>query len=148
MNTSYCWGRFNDITGTFAIDEADPSKSVLDFKVKTSSVDTGQPKRDMHLKSPDFFNAVQYPTISFKSKSAVKAGTAYEVTGELTLHGVTKPILVKLTPTGTGKDMAGAAIAGIEASFTIKRTDFGMDKMTGAVGDDIWVTVSVEGAKK
>ena len=76
MNTSYAWGRFNDIAGTFSLDEADPSKSHARIQVKTASIDTGQPNRDQHLKSPDFFNAVQYPTITFTSKSGRQGGNA------------------------------------------------------------------------
>lgn len=150
MNTSYAWGRFNDISGTFSLDDQDPAQSTLNFVVKTGSVDTGNQMRDRHLKSPDFFNAAQYATISFKSKSVAKAGDAYEVTGDLTLHGVTKPVTAKLTRTGMGKGMRGAVIAGIEANFTIKQTEFGMSKMVGpqGVGDEVWVNVSIEAGKQ
>ena len=148
LNTSFAWGRFNDIAGTFRLDPADPSKGSLTFQVKADSVDTGNAKRDQHLKGPDFFNAVQFPLIGFTSKSFAKAGAAYEVTGDLTLHGVTKPITFRVMPSGTGKTMMGGAIAGIEASFTLKQSDFGITKMAAAIGDEVWVNVSVEGAKK
>lgn len=148
MNASNAWGRFNDITGGFTLDQADPSKSQLDFQVKTASVDTGNAGRDKHLKSPDFFNAVQFPVISFKSKSVSKTAEGYDVTGDLTLHGVTKPLQVKVVPVGSGKGPTGAAIAGIDASFTIKQSEFGMSKMVGPIGDDVWVNVSIEGTKK
>lgn len=148
LNTSYTWGRFNEILGTFSLDPADPSKGSLTFQVKADSVDTGNAKRDQHLKGPDFFNVVQYPTIAFTSKSLTKAGDGYEAKGDLTLHGATKPITVRLTPTGTGKTMTGAAIAGIEATFVVKQSDFGITKMAAAIGDDVWVNVSVEGVKK
>src|SRR5262249_49789347 len=92
MNTSYAWGRFNDFTGTFSLDDQDPGASTLDFVVKATSIDTGNAMRDRHLKSPDFFNAAQYQTITFKSTSVTKGGEDYEVKGNLTLHGVTKPI--------------------------------------------------------
>ncbi len=82
--------------------------------------DTANAKRDQHLKGPDFFNAVQFPTISFVSSGAVKSGNGYEVSGDLTLHGVTKPVTLKVTPTGTGKGPTGAAIAGIESTFTTR----------------------------
>jgi polyisoprenoid-binding protein YceI len=148
MNTSNAWGRFNNIAGTFTLDEANPAESKLDFQVKSDSIDTADAKRDQHLKSPDFFNAVQYPAITFKSQSVTKAGGAYEVTGDLTLHGVTKPVTIKVVPTGSGKDMRGTPIAGIETSFNIKRSDYGMSKMVGPVGDDVWVNVSVEATRK
>ena len=127
------------------LDETNPAESRFEFQVKADSIDTGIPKRDLHLKSPDFFNAVQFPTIAFKSQSVTKSGDAYDVTGDLTLHGVTKPVKVKVVPTGKSKDMKGTPIAGIEATFTIKRSDFGMSKMSRAVGDDVWITVGIEG---
>jgi polyisoprenoid-binding protein YceI len=148
MNASNAWGRFNDISGTFSLDPASPETGKLDFKVKAASVDTANPKRDQHLKGPDFLNAVQFPTLSFISKKIVPAGDAYDVTGELTAHGVTKPLTIKVTPTGQGSGPGGGKIAGIETSFTIKRSDFGMTKMVGPVGDDVWVNVSVEGGLK
>jgi polyisoprenoid-binding protein YceI len=64
-NTTFFWGRFNSIAGSFSVDETNPAESRFDFQVKTDSVDTGIPKRDLHLKSPDFFNAVQFPMIAF-----------------------------------------------------------------------------------
>jgi polyisoprenoid-binding protein YceI len=147
MNASYAYGRFNQITGTFTIDAQDPSKCQFDFQVNTGSVDSGNPQRDQHLKSPDFLNAKQYPTITFKSKSVTSAGKdAYEVTGDMTLHGVTKPVTVKVEVTGTGRGPRGP-IAGIESVFTIKRGEFGMTGMAGAVGEDIRITVSAEGMK-
>jgi polyisoprenoid-binding protein YceI len=148
MNSTYFWGRFNSIDGAFALDEANPAECRFEFKVKADSVDTGIPKRDLHLKSPDFFNVVQFPTIAFKSQSVTKAGDGYDVTGDLTLHGVTKPVKVKVVPTGKAKDQRGTPIAGIEATFTIKRTDFGMSNMVGPVGDDVWITVGIEGKRK
>ena len=149
MNTSYAWGRFNEISGTFALDEKDPAQSRLEFLVKSASVDTGNEKRDQHLKGPDFFNTVQYPTITFQSKSvATTAPNTFEVSGDLTLHGVTKPVTLKVTRTGSGKDMKGTAIAGIESTFAIRRADYQMNKMAPAIGDDVWINVSVEGVKK
>lgn len=150
MDTSFSWGRFNEITGSFALDEANPADNRFEFQIKADSIDTANAMRDKHLKSPDFFNVVQFPTIAFKSQSVTRAGNAnaYEVTGDLTLHGVTRPITVRVVPTGKGKNQAGKPIAGIETSFNIKRSDFGMSKMVGPVGDDVWVNVSIEGAAK
>jgi polyisoprenoid-binding protein YceI len=148
MNTAYFWGRFNEITGNFALDSADPSLVKLDFQVKADTIDTGNAKRDQHLKSPDFLNAAQYPTITFASKSVEKSGNAYLVTGEMTMHGVTKPITVQLTPTGTGKGPTGAEIGGIEANVTIRQSDFGITKMAAMLGDNVWINISVEGARK
>ena len=150
MNASYAYGRFNAISGNFAIDEANPAASSFDFTIKTDSIDTADAKRDAHLKRADFFNAAQYPTITFKStnvKAAAAKGT-YDVTGDLNLHGVTKAITVKVEHSGTAKGMMGGTIAGIESTFTIKRSDFGMKGMIGPVGDDVTITLSAEGGAK
>jgi polyisoprenoid-binding protein YceI len=149
MQTSYAWGRFNEISGSFAIDDAEPTQSRFEFEVKSASVDTANTRRDQHLKSPDFLSAVQYPTISFKSKSVSSVGKeTFEVSGDLTLHGVTRPVTLKLTRTGTGQGPTGQPIAGIETGFFVKRSEFGMNKMVGPVADEIWVNVSVEGIKQ
>jgi polyisoprenoid-binding protein YceI len=145
LNTSHAWGRFDEFSGSLALD---PSQSKLQFQIKAGSVDTNNAMRDNHLKGPDFFSAVQYPTIDFTSKSVVLKDKAYEVSGDLTFHGVTKPISFKLTPTGTGKDMKGHAIAGFESSFMVSQKEFGITKMAGAIGDDVWVIVSIEAIRQ
>jgi polyisoprenoid-binding protein YceI len=144
LDTSFAYGRFNDISGTFLLDKESPLHSKLDFVVKSASIDTGSPKRDQHLKGPDFFNVVQYPTISFKSKHVAASGEGFEVTGDLTMHGTTKPVTVQVIPTGSSTGQMGK-IAGIESTFTIKRSDYGMKGMIPMLGDDVRVTVSVEG---
>ena len=148
MNTSYAWGRFNDLSGSFTLDPADPAKSKMAFTIKAGSVDSNSKIRDNHLKSPDFFNVVQYPEITFASKSVAKASNGYQVDGMLTFHGVTKPISFVIASTGTGKDMKGNAIAGIDTNFVLKQSDFGITKMAAAIGDEVNVIVSIEGVKK
>lgn len=149
LNVSYSIGRFNQITGDFAIDPADPSKCRFDFTIPVASLDSGHPARDGHLKGPDFFNAKQFPMIRFQSESVASAGEdAYEVKGQLTLHGVTKPLTLKVAKTGTGKGMGGASLAGLLTEFTIQRSDFGMTNMLEAIGDDVKLTVSIEGSHK
>jgi len=144
MNTSYSYGRFNDISGQFSLD----ASGSLDFVVKTDSIDTGNANRDKHLKGPDFFNAVQYPTISFKSKSVTKTGAdTYRAAGDLTLHGVTQPLTITLTRVGAGKDMKGRSTLGFETEFAIKRTDYKMNKLLEGAGDDVKIIVSVEGVQ-
>jgi polyisoprenoid-binding protein YceI len=147
-NTAYFWGRFNDLAGTFTLDQADPGAISLKFQVKTASVDTANADRDRHLKGPDFFNSAQFPTISFTSKSAQATDKGFEVEGDLTFHGVTRPVTVHLTPTGTGRGPTGKSIGGIEVNFTIKQSDFGITKMAAMIGDSVWVNVSVEGIKQ
>ena len=149
MGTSWAYGRFNDFTVAATADEGGALVSSVNFTVKTESVDTGNPKRDQHLKSPDFFNAKQFAEITFAS-TAVKAidGDTAEVTGNLTLHGTTKPVTVTVMKVGTGKGMKGEDLLGLETSFAVKRSDFGMSNMVGPVGDEARITVAVELSKK
>jgi len=151
MDASYAYGRFNEMAGSFSIDEADPARTTLDFQVTADSVDTNSAKRDQHLKGPDFFNAKEFPKITFKSKDVKKVGKdAYEVVGDLTLHGVTRPVTVKVAAIGTAKRpvvMGGGYAAGFEGQFVVNRSDFGMKGMVGPIGDEVRVTVSVEGTR-
>jgi polyisoprenoid-binding protein YceI len=146
MGTSYSYGRFNTISSKFSIADG----GTFEVAVKTASVDTGDGKRDQHLRGPDFFNAVQFPTMVFKSVKIAKASEgsdAYDVTGNLTLHGVTRPVTVRFEKTGDGQGMRGERTLGLEGTFMLKRSDFGMKGMTGAVGDDVRVIVSFEGSQ-
>ena len=148
---SYNYGRFNEFTGEIMIDETDMSKSSVAFEVKTASVDTGNEKRDQHLRSPDFFNAKQFPVVTFKStKVSMKEGKAdmLAVTGDLELHGVKKSITVDVEITGKGKGQQGESLIGFETTFAIKRSEFGMNYGMGPVSDDIRITVSVEAGHK
>lgn len=151
MDASYAYGRFDEVTGTFTIDEKAPERCAFNVQVAAGSVDTNNPKRDQHLKGPDFLNAKQFPTIAFKSKTVKKAGKdTYEVVGDLTLHGVTKPVTVTIETVGPIKKplpMGGGYAAGFEAHLTLKRSDFGMVGMVGPVGDEVRAIISVEGAR-
>jgi polyisoprenoid-binding protein YceI len=146
MGAANFYGRFNSIAGSFTLDD-DPAKNAFDVRIQTESVDTAQAKRDQHLKSPDFFNARQFPTITFKSTSVKKMGDAsFDVTGDLELHGVTKSVTAKVTKTGAGT-ARGRQIAGVEAELNIKRSDFGMTYGLDSLGDEVYIIVSLEGAK-
>lgn len=149
MEIAKVYGRFNGASGTVEYDPAAPEKAVFNVQVETKNVDTNMPPRDNHLRSPDFFDAEKYPTISFKS-TAVKAISAkeLEVTGEITLHGVTKPATLKMQYGGTAKDPRAGVRTGFSAEFAIKRSDFGMDKMIPMVGDEVKLMVSIEGVKQ
>jgi polyisoprenoid-binding protein YceI len=149
LGTSWTYGRFNLPEVTLQAGDEGAGVTSVTFKVKTENVDTGNEKRDQHLKSPDFFNAKEFPEISFKSTAVkpVDADTA-EVTGDLSLHGVTKPVTVKVMRVGHGKGMQKEDLAGYEAALSLKRSDFGMTNMVGAVGDDVTLTVAVEAARK
>lgn len=148
LNVSYFHGRFNKLSGKIVWDE-DPQKIEIAVKIDASSVDTNNEKRDQHLRNPDFFNSKQFPVITFQSTGVKKLeGDHYEVTGDLTFHGVKKSITTKFEFTGAGKDPWGGVRAGGEAVFTISRSDFGIDYMPDGLGDDVRITVAIEGVKK
>ena len=145
METTNFYGRFNEVSGSFVIDEQAPAKSSVEIQVKAESIDTANAKRDQHLKGPDFFNVKQFPLISFKGKQVKKSEDgAYSVTGDLTLHGVTKEVTIRVERTGSGKDPLGNAIAGFEAVLKLKRSDYGMKFMVGPLGDEVQIVVSLE----
>lgn len=139
---------FKDISGTVSFDKEDPSKSSIELTIPVESLDSRNPKRDQHLKSPDFFNAEQFPTLSFKSTKVEGSGDVYQVTGDFTLHGVTKSITIEFKKGPDGKGMGGEVVAGGETRFTIKRSDYGMDFMQGALGDEVNIIVSIEAVKQ
>ena len=142
------YGHFNEITGTVTFDAADPSKSSVELTVPVESIDTHNDKRNQHLKSPDFFNAKQFPTLTFKSTKVDGTGDSYKISGDLTIHGVTKPITIDFKKGTDGKGGQGETRGGGETRFTIKRSDYDMKFMTGPVGDDVNIIVSLEGIKQ
>jgi len=146
LGISWIQGRFNDMSGSFALDK-DPTKASFKLELKTDSIDTNNKNRDTHLKSPDFFNTKQYATISFKSTSVKAVDGGYEVKGDLTMHGETKPISFTLKG-GKEVDFMGKKRTGFSTELTLKRFDFGMDKFKEALSDDVQVAVSFEGVKK
>ena len=148
---SYNYGRFNEFTGEIMINAIAVPESMVEFEVKAASVDTGNEKRDQHLRSSDFFSAKQFPLITFKStKVSAKEGKEdiLEVTGDLELHGVKKSITVDVEVTGRAKGKEGESLIGFESTFTIKRSEFGMTYGMGPVSDDIRLTVSIEAKHK
>jgi polyisoprenoid-binding protein YceI len=146
---SYTYGRFNDVSGNLVWDGANPAASRIDIAIQTGSVDTHNEKRDAHLANPDFFDAKQFPSLTFVSKSFAKVDdSTFAVTGDFTLHGVTKPLTVNVVKTDEGKDPWGGYRIGFESTFTIKRSDFGMTKATESVGDEVTVIFATEGIRK
>ena len=143
MNAGNVWGRFNEPAGGFTLDQADPSKASFSVELKLAKLDTANARRDSDLQGPDWFNARQFPTITFKSTAVKKGeGNNLEVTGDLTIHGVTKSVVVAVEVTGvTGQR------AGIEGTLSIKRSDFGMKAMPNGAGDEVKLVVALEGVK-
>jgi polyisoprenoid-binding protein YceI len=146
---TFVYGRFNGPTGSFVFDETSPANSSIDMQVDANNIDTAVAKRDSHLKSPDFFNAAEHPAVTFKSTSVKKIDSdTYQVTGDLMLLGKSRKLTVNAKDTGSGKDPWGNFRRGFETSFTIKRSDYGMDFMLGGVSDEVGLTVSVSGIRQ
>jgi polyisoprenoid-binding protein YceI len=147
LGASQFWGRFNDVSGSFTFTPGSAEGMKFDISIKTDSVDTGVDKLDQHLRSADFFSAKDFPAMTFVSTGATKTGdTTFDLKGDLTIRGVTKPIVAKLEYTGMA-DFGMGRKAGFEAIFTIKRGEFGVNYMLdkGALGDDVRVVVCLEG---
>jgi polyisoprenoid-binding protein YceI len=149
LGVSTFYGRFQDVSGTYVLDAENPAAAAFDVTIKAESVDTHNEKRDQHLKSPDFFNAKQFPVLTMKSKSVKKTGDkTMRVTADLTIHGVTKEVAFDVTQVGAGKDPWGGYRSGFDGSFTIKRSDYDVKFMPGALGEDVTIIVSVEGVRQ
>lgn len=143
------YGAFTKFSGSFTLDKEDATKSSFEFEIDTDSVTTFNAKRDQHVKSPDFLNTQQHPKVTFKSESVKKiSDKEYEITGPLTLLGVTKPVTAKLVKIGETKDPRGNDRIGGEASFSFKRSDYGMNQMLDNLGDEINLKVAIEAVKK
>lgn len=148
LGIGHSYGHFNDLTGSFTFDESASVPVAIDMQVQASNIDTGMEKRDVHLRSPDFFNVDRYPTISFKSRSVEKtAEDTYMITGDLTILDQTLPIRTQARQIGAGKDPWGKYRRGLEASFTIRRSEFGMNFMLDAVSDEVDLTISIQGIR-
>ncbi len=145
-------GQFQDFSGVFVFDTQDPGSGSVEVAIKTASVDTDHDKRDDHLRSPDFFNAAEFPEMAFKSTSIEVTGDKTgKITGEMTLLGVTKPITIdvtfnKLAPHPLPQ-YNGVVVAGFSGRGSLKRSDFGMKTFAPALGDEIEVWLEIEGHK-
>ena len=145
-------GEFHGVNGTIVVDDKDITKSVVEVTIDATSVDTREPNRDKHLKSPDFFDVANYPTITFKSTSVEQAGPGrLKVTGDLTIRGVTKQVVLEATsPTAPIKDPWQLQRSAVSASTTVNRLEFGvkwnapLDGGGVVVGDDVKITLDVE----
>jgi polyisoprenoid-binding protein YceI len=155
MMLSNVRGEFKKVTGKVVYDEANPTATVVEATIDVSTVDTGEPARDNHLKSPDFFDAAKFPTMTFVSKSATKTGQGLDLSGDLTLHGVTKPLVLHVSDiTNEMKDSRGMLHRGATATTLINRQDFGvlwnhnLDGGGVVVGNDVTITIDIEVTRK
>lgn len=145
---SFTYGRFNTLAGGFSFDKENPTAASFRFEIDTSSIDTNDAKRDEHLRGPDFFDAKQFPTISFESTSVRETGDGLEMVGELTMHGVKKEVAIEFKYLGEGKGPYGKYRCGFSAQFLLQRGDFGIKAMAPMIGDDVSITFSFEGIQK
>jgi polyisoprenoid-binding protein YceI len=151
MSVAKVRGHFGNIGGTIVWNEADITKSTVNMTIDVTTVDTGVTQRDNDLKSAKFFDATQFPTATFVSTSVSKSGTGLTVSGNLTLHGVTKPVVLQAEgPTGPVNGMDKKPHSGFSATTTLKRTDFGIATgfPTTVVGDDVALTIDLDVAKQ
>lgn len=151
MMVSNVRGEFQKITGKVNVDEKDPTKSTVEVQIDPATINTRDAKRDAHLKSPDFFDVAKYPTITFKSTKIEKAGKGkFKVTGDLTLHGVTKPVTLAVDgPSAPAKNPWGQMVRGVSATGKLNRKDFGLGwnkaLETGGVLVGEEVTLQIDG---
>jgi polyisoprenoid-binding protein YceI len=139
-------GRFNNISGDFNIST---DQSSLNIAIQSASIDTNHDKRDDHLRSPDFFNAKQFPVISFSSSLEIEDSNGQSfIEGTLELLGVSKPIKLNIKKGKEGKDPWGLYRTGYSATGVIKRSEYGMNFMQGGLGDDIHIKMNIEAVKQ
>jgi polyisoprenoid-binding protein YceI len=148
-------GRFSEFEGTIEYDKADPARSSVDVVIRATSIDTNDAQRDAHLRSGDFFLADEHATLTFKSTRITPTGTdTFDVAGDLTIRGVTKPVTLKASYLGTAKDPWGNEKIGFEGEVTLNRRDYGLlwnaALETGGflVGDEVKVSLSIQAAAK
>ena len=149
LGYSWLWGTFKDFDGTFSFDAAQPEASQVEVELKTASLDTNHAERDKHLRSDDFLNVAKHPTATFKS-TAVKStgeGTA-DITGDLTLNGVTKPVVIAAKFIGEGEDPWGGYRAGFDGTTTLKLKDFDIKMDLGPASQTVELIISVEGVRQ
>lgn len=151
MMVSSTRGEFGGVTGTVKLDDKDLSRSKIEATIDAKSIDTRDAKRDEHLRSPDFFDVAQHPTITFRSTGIHRKGDSYLVTGDLTMRGVTKSVtLVASAPTPEVKDPWGGVRRGLTATAKLNRKDFGiswnkaLDSGGLVVGEEVQVQLDVE----
>ncbi len=149
LGYSWLWGTFKDFDGGFSFDAAKPEESKVNVTLKTASVDTNHAERDKHLRSDDFLNVAKHPTATFESTSVKSTGDGTaDISGNLTLNGVTKPVVIAAKFIGEGKDPWGGYRAGFEGSTTLTLKDFDIKMDLGPASQTVDLIISVEGVRK
>lgn len=149
LGYSWLYGTFKDFDGTFSYDAANPEASKVNVTLKTVSVDTNHAERDKHLRSADFLNVSKHDTATFESTSVKSTGEgSADVTGNLTLNGVTKPVVIAAKFIGEGQDPWGGYRAGFEGTTTLKLKDFDIAMDLGPASETVELIISIEGIRK
>ena len=151
MSISKVHGRFGDVNATIQYDDSDVSKSSVRVTVGVGTIDSGVAARDTDVKGPKYFDVSNFPIATFTSTSVTKNANGLKVEGNLTLHGITKPIVLDVEgPTPPVTDQRGRVHRGFSATTTITRTDFAIAPKTGAamLGDDVELTIEVDALKQ
>ncbi|MDL2172559.1 YceI family protein [Stutzerimonas sp. FeSN7] len=149
LGYSWLWGTFRDFDGSFSFDADRPEASKVKVTLKTASVDTNHAERDKHLRSDDFLNVAKHPTATFESTSVKSTGEGTaDITGNLTLNGVTKPVVIAAKFIGEGDDPWGGYRAGFEGSTTLTLKDFDIKMDLGPASQTVDLIISVEGVRK
>lgn len=149
LGYSWLYGRFNVFEGRFTYDENNPNASEVEVVIKTASLDSNHAERDKHLRGTDFLDVDKYPEARFNSTSYKETGINKAVLqGELTLHGVTKPVTIDVTKIGSGPDPWGGYRRGFEGSTSLRLADFGIDYNLGPASREVELILSVEGIRQ
>jgi len=147
-------GRFRDLAGTITLDEADQARSGVEVEIQAASIDSGVEQRDGHLRSADFLDVEQYPTITFISTSLQGSRDEFTLTGDLTLHGVTRQVSLDVTLNGVGTNPYGKTVAGFSAETKISRKEWGLNWNVGLeaggvlVSDQLKVSVEIQAVRQ
>jgi polyisoprenoid-binding protein YceI len=149
LGYSWLYGTFKDFDGSFSFDEKNPEASKVSVTLNTASVDTNHAERDKHIRSDDFLSVGKHPTATFESTAVKSTGEgAADITGNLTLNGVTKPVVIAAKFIGQGTDPWGGYRAGFEGSTTLQLKDFGITKDLGPASESVELIISVEGVRQ
>jgi polyisoprenoid-binding protein YceI len=148
LGYSWLYGRFNTITGSFSHDPNAPQDNKISVEIDTASVDTNHAKRDKHLRNEDFLDVNKFPKATFESTKYIGSAEEGVLHGMLTLHGISKPIEIKLRKLGEGKDPWGGYRAGFVGTVKLVRRDFGMTYQLGPKSEDMELELGIEGIRR
>jgi len=149
LGYSWLYGTFRDFDGSFSFDAANPAASQVQVSIRTASLDSNHAERDKHLRSADFLNVGAHPVATFKAKAVKPTGErTFDITGDLSLNGVTRPVTIQAGFIGEGKDPWGGYRAGFEGTTRLKLKDFAIATDLGPASQEVELTLSVEGVRQ